>query len=83
MKHRTGGILTVALALALVGASLAPVEAGPAKKMIPASEVEQNTRKVLTRIPWAQSLEEARELAARSKKLVFYLQIVGELGGGL
>ena len=53
------------------------------KHYVSAAEVKRNTELVMTKIPWAEGLEEAKKRAEKEKKLVFYLQIVGELDGGL
>lgn len=61
------------------GASLLAVD----KHYVSAAEVKKNTELVMSKIPWAAGLEEAQKQAKREKKLVFWLQIVGELDGGL
>ena len=47
------------------------------------SKVVERTDKVLSAIPWAKDLDEALARAAKEKKLVFHVQIVGDLQGGL
>ena len=47
------------------------------------AQVAERTEKVLKSLPWASSLTEARERAQKENKLVFWLQLVGDLDGGL
>ncbi len=47
------------------------------------TQVALRTEKVLNNLPWAASLSEAKERAQKEKKLVFWLQLVGDLNGGL
>lgn len=47
------------------------------------TQVAERTEKVLKSIPWASSLAEAKERAQKENKLVFWLQLVGNLDGGL
>ena len=83
MHKKTSWFSTLVVALVLLGAALTQVEAGPSKTRVTAKEVEKNTKKVMTQLPWAKNLSEAKELAKKQNKLVFYIQIVGELDGGL
>jgi len=46
-------------------------------------KVVERTDKVLSAIPWAKDLDDALARAAKEKKLVFHVQIVGDLQGGL
>jgi len=50
---------------------------------VSATQVAERTQKVLKHIPWAESLNAAKEKAAQEKKLVFWMQLVGDLDGGL
>lgn len=50
---------------------------------VPGPQVADRTQKVLKQMPWAASLKAAQEKAAQEKKLVFWLQLVGDLDGGL
>ena len=53
------------------------------KHYVSAAEVKRNTELVMSKIPWVAELEEAKKQAENQKKLIFWLQIVGELNGGL
>ena len=59
-----------------------------AASLLPALEVTgqrvtERVEKVMKAIDWQESLAAARAKAQKEKKLVFWLQIVGELDGGL
>ncbi|MBI4604397.1 MAG: hypothetical protein HY721_20750 [Planctomycetes bacterium] len=47
------------------------------------SQVAGRVGKVMKSIDWQESLAAAQEKARKEKKLVFWLQLVGELDGGL
>ena len=47
------------------------------------TEVSARTTKVVAAIAWGNDLEAVKEKARKEKKLVFWLQLVGELDGGL
>ena len=47
------------------------------------SQVSARTTKVVSAIDWGNDLQAVREKAGKEKKLVFWLQLVGELDGGL
>lgn len=47
------------------------------------SKVKKNVTKTLKQIDWKTSLEEVKEEAQKKKKMIFWMQIVGELDGGL
>jgi hypothetical protein len=47
------------------------------------TEVLARTTKVVGAIDWGNDLEAVKEKAKKEKKLVFWLQLVGELDGGL
>lgn len=59
------------------------VFAGRGKQYIPPEEVKRNTEKVLSSVDWKSDMEALRKEAGHRRKLIFFLQIVGELGGGL
>lgn len=67
----------------VLGALLAPTALAQRNYAVEGAEVEKRTEALMDRIDWKPSLEEARAQAAESKKLVFWLQIVGDLDGGL
>lgn len=74
MRQRMIGLLWVLLFL--------PAGALDAEH-VKGSEVSARTTKVLAAIDWGNDLEAVREKAKKEKKLVFWLQLVGELDGGL
>jgi len=47
------------------------------------TQVLERTAKVVGAIDWGNDLEAVKEKAKKEKKLVFWLQLVGELDGGL
>src|SRR5262245_32996550 len=66
------------------GALLTALMAGTASASeVRGTQVAERTTKVTSAIAWAPSLEAALEQAKKEKKLVFWLQLVGELNGGL
>lgn len=46
-------------------------------------KVSANTREVLHEVTWSRDLADAKARAGKEKKLVFWMQVVGELDGGL
>lgn len=46
-------------------------------------EVEQRTTTVLAKRQWSDSLDDLLARAHKEKKLVFWMQLVGDLDGGL
>lgn len=46
-------------------------------------QVAERVEKVMKSIAWEESLAAAQAKAQKEKKLVFWLQLVGELDGGL
>ena len=59
-----------------------------AASMLPALEVSgpqvaERVEKVMKSIDWQESLAAAQAKAQKEKKLVFWLQLVGDLDGGL
>jgi hypothetical protein len=50
---------------------------------IPGPEVAKRVDTVMKTYAWSSSLEELKKRAADEKKLIFFLQLVGELDGGL
>ena len=67
-------LVAVALSFPLSPASAAEVRG---------TQVAERTTKALSEIPWAGDLDQVLEKAKKEKKLVFWLQIVGDLAGGL
>ena len=66
---------------ALLALAVASSEASA--ETVSGTKVVERTGKVMTAIPWAKDLDDALSRAAREKKLVFHVQIVGDLQGGL
>lgn len=50
---------------------------------VTATQVAERTNKVLEAFDWTNDLDLLKEKARKEKKLVFWLQIVGDLNGGL
>ena len=67
--------LLAILAFAFVGTSVKAEVAG--------TTVEKRVTKVMKTIRWQPDLKSAQEKAKKEKKLVFWMQIVGDLDGGL
>jgi hypothetical protein len=66
----------------LVAAALAPWGlAGNPPPKLPAKFVEQRVTKLNEQINWLSSLDEAKELAAKQKKPIFWLHALGDLDG--
>jgi hypothetical protein len=53
------------------------------RTFVKGAEVRTLTDRVLSDIAWSSDLDELKQRANREQKLIFWLQIVGELGGGL
>lgn len=66
-----------ALFLVFFAASLANAES------VKGPQVSERTTKVLTKIDWTNDLSALLEKAKQEKKLAFWLQLVGDLDGGL
>ena len=71
--------LTAGLLVTLFAApSLLPA-ADPPK--IPSTVVEKQVEKLTKKVHWCSSLDEAKEKAQASKKLIFWLHALGDLDG--
>jgi hypothetical protein len=70
---------------AYLAALLAPAVATSvaSAETVSGPRVIERTDKVISAIPWAKDLDDALARAAKEKKLVFHVQIVGDLQGGL
>lgn len=75
-----GALLASALSFALHGALSAQ---DVAHRTWSGEQVRENTEKVLRDIAWVNDLARVKELAVKNDKLIFWMQIVGELDGGL
>ncbi len=69
------------LAAAVVVGWSATAVAGP--RHASGTEVEKRVEQVMTSITWTNDIDELRDRATKNKKLIFWLQLVGELDGGL
>lgn len=70
-------ILPVALAVALAFASSLQAQT------VGSAEVEKRTTEVLRKGNWSSTFEALQARAKKQGKLIFWLQLVGELDGGL
>ncbi|BBM82920.1 hypothetical protein [Candidatus Uabimicrobium amorphum] len=59
------------------------VNADTLKQAVSASQVKKNVAKVMAVYDWSDSLEELQKEATKKNKMIFWLQVVGELDGGL
>ena len=59
------------------------VSADTLKQAVSASQVEKNVAKVMKVYNWSDSLHELQQEAEKKNKMIFWLQVVGELDGGL
>jgi len=69
-------------AMAILFVSLFVVSVARAE-MVKGPQVAERTTKVLTKIDWTHDLSTLLEKAKQEKKLAFWLQLVGDLDGGL
>ncbi len=73
-------IVTILVAILLCSLS-GPAPGSP--RHVAGSDVSKRVDSVMKNIQWQDSLEKLKETAQKKKKLIFWLQIVGELDGGL
>ena len=73
-------IVTILVAILLC--SLSGLASG-SPRHVAGSDVSKRVDLVMKNIQWQDSLEKLKETAQKKKKLIFWLQIVGELDGGL
>ncbi len=59
------------------------VNADTLKQAVSASQVQKNVAKVMAVYDWNDSLAKLQEEAQKKNKMIFWLQVVGELDGGL
>jgi hypothetical protein len=73
------------LALAALVASGAGAVSAQDVPMKPLSgtEVAKRTKKLLADVHWTNDIEDLKKQAEAENKLIFWLEIVGELDGGL
>ncbi len=72
--------LALMSALVLSGGTLA---AQNVERHVSGSDVSKRTTIVVEKEAWQKDLDALKKRATDEKKLIFWLQIVGELGGGL
>ena len=68
------------LVLALLAAGTADAQS---MKPIKGKTVAKRTETVMSKIDWQTSLADAKEAAAQSGKMIFWLHVVGNLEDGL
>lgn len=68
-----------ALFAALVVSTLAP--AGDRSPKIPSAVVEKRVAKLTEKVHWLRDLDEAKALAQKEKKPIFWLHVLGDLDG--
>lgn len=73
------------MALTLGLATIAPSATAQdvLRKPVAGSMVKQRTARVLQAIRWEKSFASLAKRARESRRPIFWMQIVGELGGGL
>lgn len=62
---------------------LSVLHADTLKQTISANQVEKNVAKVMKVYNWSDSFEDLQKRAQEKNKMIFWLQVVGELDGGL
>ena len=77
----TRKLIVAVLAVFLFAGSAAAQ--GRSTKYVSADQVKTRTEVVMTKIPWVNDLGELKTKAQKDNKLIFWMQIVGELDGGL
>jgi hypothetical protein len=62
-------------------AAASTVPAADQTPKIPSALVEKQVKKLTQKVQWCSSLDEAKEKAEASKKLIFWLHALGDLDG--
>ena len=70
-------------AVSLASVLVAGLAGSATARGVSGTDVSQRVERVMASIPWVHDLDAALAAAAKKKKLIFWLQIVGELDGGL
>jgi len=70
-------------AVSLASVLVAGLAGSAPARGVSGTDVSQRVERVMASIPWVHDLDAALAAAAKKKKLIFWLQIVGELDGGL
>ncbi len=73
----------VSLLAAMILGFVGTLSAAENWRPIPGDEVAKRTDKVMTEINWVNDLDKLQEKAQKENKLIFWMQIVGKLDGGL
>lgn len=82
LSDRKLWLFTAAVAVFVIsGFFTARLDARPPH--IDGKKVAVRVDRVMEHYGWQDSIEELKQTAAKQKKLIFWLQIVGELDGGL
>ncbi len=74
-------LIAVSALVALLGSG--PLCAQSFKRHVKGDEVLKRTTTVVEEEQWSDSLDALMVRAKAEKKLIFWLQLVGDLGGGL
>jgi hypothetical protein len=77
MFHRPASSFLLACAIA------AGLHAAARAEHVNGDDVAKRVDGVMKAYKWSSSIEELKARAAKEKKLIFWLQLVGELDGGL
>ena len=81
-RKAAGGLFVAMLILFLAaGAETTRLDARPPH--IDGKQVAERVDRVMAHYGWHDSLEELKQTAAKRKKLILWLQLVGNLDGGL
>jgi hypothetical protein len=77
----TRKLIVAALAVFLFAGSVSAQNI--ATKYVSGEQVKTRTEVVMTKIPWVNDLDKLKTKAQKENKLIFWMQIVGSLDGGL
>lgn len=83
MNLRHAGLLALGLSLGAAAPALARTPQMHTHKVMRGEQVQQRTKRLMKSIAWIGSRTELGVAARKQNKLQFWLQVVGELGGGL
>ena len=79
MRARSLFLAVACLSFMTAGAVAQNVSRNP----VSGDKVEKRTQIVMKAYNWSASVAELKERAEKARKLIFWLQIVGDLDGGL
>ena len=71
------------LAGVALGLSLGGVAQAQTAERVDGKTAEKRIQSVVAGLSWDRSLDDLRSEAARSGKMIFWVQVVGDLDGGL